>query len=187
MLRSTLPPLPPLPLTLHLHHHTPCQTQGFPRERFFPQGAAGAAYIRLTLSHASHRQLTCSLAHRLGRTPAAYRHGRRRRHWSRHNGTYYPPSHQQHRRAAGAFLMFRRTSGMACPLGVAAGGDVGYWTAQPHPRSPPLPSPPPHPFVKLTPHTHTRTHTHPFIIPGLPPCEAKLCSTVVFIRPNLIP
>jgi hypothetical protein len=157
---ADLPPpsLPPLPLTLHLHHHTPCQTQGFPRERFFPRGAAGA-YIHLTLSHASYRLLTCLIVHRLGRTPAAYHHGRRRRHWSRHDEAYSPPSHQQHCHAAGAFLMSRWTPGMACPPGAAAVGDVGYWTAQP-PLPPPFPSPPLHPFAKLTAHAHTHTPTH---------------------------
>ena len=75
--------------------------------------------------------------------------------------------------------MSRLTSRLACPLGVAAGGDVGYQTAPP-----PLPPPPPHqPNPTYTAHAHIHTLT----IPGLPLiCEAKLCSTVVSLQPHVI-
>ncbi len=86
-------------------------------------------------------QLTCPIAHRRGWTPAVCHHWRRRRHRNRHDGAYYHLRQQQHCHAAGSSLMSRRTSGLVCPLGVAAGGDVGSRTAQPPPPLSVLPPP----------------------------------------------
>jgi hypothetical protein len=101
------------------------------------------------------------LVHRLGRAPAAYHHGRRRRHRSRHDGAYYPLSHQQHRHAAGANLMSRLTSRLACPPRCCRRGDVGYRTAPPPPPPPSPPSPTfPHLHRLHCPRTHYDTYTH---------------------------
>ncbi len=82
---------------------------------------------------------------------AAYHQGRRRRHWSCHDGAYDPFRHWQHRHAAGAVRVSRWASGIASALGAAAEGGRG---TSDHTIIPPTPPPPLHPL--LTP--RARTH-----------------------------
>jgi hypothetical protein len=149
--------------------------RGFFMRSFPPRGAAGV-YIHLTLSHASYRLLICPIVHWRRRTPAAYHHGRRRRHQCRHDGAYDPLRHRQHRHAAGVALTSCWTPGLTCPLGAAAEGDVGYRTAQPPPPQPPY-------IPRLTNPPHT---IHTFTIHGPSPRGGQALPDHGILRPHLI-
>ena len=149
--------------------------QGFFMSSFPPRGAAGV-YIHLTLSHASYRLLICPIVHWRRRTPAAYHHGRWRRHQFRHDGAYDPLRHRQHRHAAGVALTSRWTPGLTCPLGAAAEGDVGYRTAQPPSPKPPYP-------LRLTNPPHT---IHTFTIHGPSPRGGQALPDHGILQPHLI-
>jgi hypothetical protein len=75
--------------------------------------------------------LICSIAHRLGRAPAAYCYWRSDAIGAATmERTSFPATSRIVTLLEPFLCLAIRTSGLACPLGVAAVGDVGYWTAQ---------------------------------------------------------
>jgi hypothetical protein len=145
-------PHTPLSTTITIPPAAIVKLQGFVVRGFSPLGAA-RAYIHLFLSHASYHRLTCPIVRRLSRTLAAYHHhGRRRRHWSCHNGAYDPLS------ATGSIVTRPELSWCLAGHQDWRASPVlppwGTWTIGPH-NQPPHPTPS-SPLPTYLPYTHSR-------------------------------